>query len=145
MLWLGAFIAMPSRAQEAVPETAAAAECRIVAQITGMPSPSGQVRILVLSPTSDFSLQSPQVVARSAADADAAILDIALGALPGGDYALLVWHDANGNGELDTNFIGIPKEAVGASNNPAARPTFANSRFACFGSVLQTVRIRTIF
>jgi uncharacterized protein (DUF2141 family) len=29
--------------------------------------------------------------------------------------------DVNGNGKLDTNLIGIPKEPVGASRNPALR------------------------
>ncbi|MDM9630078.1 DUF2141 domain-containing protein [Robiginitalea aurantiaca] len=36
--------------------------------------------------------------------------------LPYGDYALAIFHDENGNDELDTNFIGIPKEPLGFSN-----------------------------
>jgi uncharacterized protein (DUF2141 family) len=28
-----------------------------------------------------------------------------------------VFHDENSNGKLDTNFMGIPREGVGASNN----------------------------
>lgn len=31
-------------------------------------------------------------------------------------YATSVFHDENSNGELDTNFMGIPREGVGASN-----------------------------
>ncbi|TLU84766.1 MAG: DUF2141 domain-containing protein [Chlorobium sp.] len=38
--------------------------------------------------------------------------------VPYGTYAISVAHDENGNGKLDTNFIGIPKEGVGVSNNP---------------------------
>jgi len=38
-----------------------------------------------------------------------------------GEYAVKVFHDENENGELDTNFLGIPKEAYGFSNNPPAR------------------------
>jgi uncharacterized protein (DUF2141 family) len=34
-----------------------------------------------------------------------------------GTYAISVYHDENSNGKLDTNFMGIPKEAYGASNN----------------------------
>jgi len=34
-----------------------------------------------------------------------------------GNYAASVFHDVNKNGELDTNWIGIPKEAYGFSNN----------------------------
>ncbi len=39
-----------------------------------------------------------------------------------GTYAISCFHDVNGNGELDTNFLGIPSEPYGASNN--ARPKF---------------------
>lgn len=42
--------------------------------------------------------------------------------IPFGDYGVRVYHDTNGNGKLDKNFIGIPKEAYGFSNN--ARGTF---------------------
>lgn len=37
--------------------------------------------------------------------------------LPAGEYAVKVFHDENGNGELDTRMFGIPKEAYGFSNN----------------------------
>lgn len=37
--------------------------------------------------------------------------------LPNGDYALSVIHDENENSELDTNFMGIPKEGFAFGNN----------------------------
>lgn len=37
--------------------------------------------------------------------------------LPAGKYAAAVYHDENSNGKLDTNFLGIPKEGYGFSNN----------------------------
>ena len=42
--------------------------------------------------------------------------------LPYGEYALKVFHDENGNNELDTRIFGIPKERYGFSNN--VRGTF---------------------
>jgi uncharacterized protein (DUF2141 family) len=41
--------------------------------------------------------------------------------LPAGRYAVQVMHDANSNGKLDTNFLGIPSEGYGYSNNPVVR------------------------
>lgn len=35
--------------------------------------------------------------------------------LPEGTYAVAIFHDENANQELDTNFFGIPKEALGFS------------------------------
>jgi uncharacterized protein (DUF2141 family) len=38
-------------------------------------------------------------------------------AVPTGTYAISYIHDANNNGEMDANFMGIPKEDYGCSNN----------------------------
>ena len=37
--------------------------------------------------------------------------------LPEGTYAIKAFHDVNDNGELDTNWMGIPKEPYGFSND----------------------------
>lgn len=47
--------------------------------------------------------------------------------LPAGKYAISVMHDENANDELDSNFIGIPKEGFGFSNN--AKSTFGPPKF----------------
>lgn len=51
--------------------------------------------------------------------------------LPPGDYAVSVMHDENGNGKLDSNFMGMPTEGYGFSNNPKVlrKPTFEEARF----------------
>ncbi len=37
--------------------------------------------------------------------------------IPAGTYAVGVIHDENGNHKFDTNFMGIPKEVYGTTNN----------------------------
>ncbi|MBT8243773.1 MAG: DUF2141 domain-containing protein [Winogradskyella sp.] len=37
--------------------------------------------------------------------------------IPEGTYAVSFIHDENSNGKMDTNFLGIPKEDYGCSNN----------------------------
>ena len=49
-------------------------------------------------------------------------MEIAFPNLPTGTYSISCFHDVNGNGKLDTNILGIPKEPYGFSNN--ARPKF---------------------
>jgi uncharacterized protein (DUF2141 family) len=44
-----------------------------------------------------------------------------------GKYAIRYFHDENGNGKLDTNTFGIPKEGYGFSNN--AKGTFGPPSF----------------
>lgn len=52
--------------------------------------------------------------------------------VPWGTYAVAVRHDENGNGKLDANFLGMPKEGVGTSNNPKSSfgpPSFKDAAF----------------
>jgi uncharacterized protein (DUF2141 family) len=44
-----------------------------------------------------------------------------------GTYGIQLMHDKNGNGEMDFNFLGIPKEGYGFSNN--AKPVFSAPSF----------------
>ncbi|HGM5960334.1 TPA: DUF2141 domain-containing protein [Stenotrophomonas maltophilia] len=46
--------------------------------------------------------------------------------VPAGSYAVLLTHDENDNGKLDTNLVGMPVEGYGFSNNPQVmrKPTF---------------------
>lgn len=49
-----------------------------------------------------------------------------------GTYAVAVVHDENGNGRLDKNFLGIPTEGYGVSNNrtsAVSSPKWDESRF----------------
>lgn len=62
-----------------------------------------------------------------------------------GRYAVAVWHDTNSNQKLDTNFVGIPKEPVGSSNNAKGQfgpPKFKDAAFDYRPpSVRQTIKI----
>ena len=52
--------------------------------------------------------------------------------VPPGEYALAVLHDENGNNQMDTSWIGIPKEGLGASNNAKGRmgpPKYKDAKF----------------
>jgi len=58
--------------------------------------------------------------------------------VPAGAYAISAVHDENGNGAIDTNFVGIPKEGTAASNN--AKGSFGPPKFkdAQFNSTQQS-------
>ncbi len=49
-----------------------------------------------------------------------------------GTYAVAAYHDENNDGTLNTNFLGIPKEGVGVSNNKMrsfSSPKFSDAKF----------------
>lgn len=52
--------------------------------------------------------------------------------LPAGEYTLAAYQDINGNKKLDSNFIGIPKEPSGLSNDAGGKfgpPTYDDAKF----------------
>jgi uncharacterized protein (DUF2141 family) len=52
--------------------------------------------------------------------------------VPVGTYAVYVFHDEDSNKELNTNFIGMPKEGVGVSNNAKGHfgpPKYDDAKF----------------
>ncbi len=42
--------------------------------------------------------------------------------LPEGNYVVVVFHDVNKNGKMDTSTFGAPKEPIGMSNHPKISP-----------------------
>jgi len=60
--------------------------------------------------------------------------------IPPGTYALAVIHDENSNGTLDTNWLGVPTEGYGFSNDAKGwlgAPLFAAAGFAYDGRNLE--------
>jgi uncharacterized protein (DUF2141 family) len=66
-----------------------------------------------------------------------------------GAYAVSIFHDENGDGRLATNLAGLPKSAVGTSNNPAlgltSRPSFSKSRFLVSGKASRSIEAKYMF
>jgi len=67
--------------------------------------------------------------------------------VPHGAWAISVHHDENGDGEMETNFLGIPKEGWGVSRNAPAgafgAPDFDDTRFVVSDEpVSLTIKIR---
>ena len=83
--------------------------------------------------TGDDVLGKPAVRVTATIHAGKATLVFAR--LPYADYAVTVFHDENGNGELDHNFLHMPAEPLGFSNGfslslLSGLPSFEKLRFA---------------
>jgi uncharacterized protein (DUF2141 family) len=103
---------------------------RIVVTIDGLHSSKGDVFVALFSrpeqfPDGDYSDQHQKV------KASLEPITVTFEA-PAGRYAVGAYHDENGNGKLDTNFIGYPVEGYALSNGIRAilsRPRFADAAF----------------
>lgn len=106
----------------AVLSAQAAEEASVSIEISGLEQAEGDLFIAVYDNDDDW-LGDEVVVGKKVVIADARVDGLVLTSveLPPGDYAFSIFYDVNGNGELDTNFIGIPKEPVALSNNAVPR------------------------
>jgi uncharacterized protein (DUF2141 family) len=61
-----------------------------------------------------------------------------------GKYAVALFHDENDDGKLETNFLGIPREGVGVSNNRLRSfgpPTWDDASFMLRGDLQLDVKL----
>lgn len=106
---------------------------RIEAAVSGVSNAPGMVGCALFSSAAGFPLESdkPSVKIVRVAPAGGAAMCV-FENVPPGVYAMAVVHDTNGNGRADTNFLGMPTEGVGVSNNVMPRmssPTFDANKF----------------
>lgn len=87
-------------------------------EISGLKEATGSVQIAVYNSDSTW-LEEGAVLTRTVVIADSLEGDLVRTEveLPMGEYAISAFHDMDGNGELDTNFVGIPSEPFAVSNN----------------------------
>ncbi len=86
--------------------------------------------------------KSPLMAGQSRVIADT--LRFTLHDLPPGDYAVKLFHDANGNGKLDANALGLPQEGYGFSNNAGhfGPASFSDAAVKISNDTQITIRLR---
>ena len=82
--------------------------------VEGVPSNKGTICYAIYNDASSF-LKLDKVFKSGSEKAIAEKTTIKIKNLPEGDYAIAIFHDANGNEKLDTNMLGIPKEPIAFS------------------------------
>lgn len=114
--------------------------------ISGIKSSKGVIRLALCPPAAGF----PECKGRTVKAADLTIsggkAHAVLSGLAPGTYAISVFHDANGNGKLDT-FAGIPREGYGFSANPGFKPRaprFDEAKISLDGDLVTEIRMRYI-
>lgn len=98
---------------------AASDEASLTVQVEGLETPQGAV-MMALFATPD-AWDGGEAVAGQRVAVDGESVTIEFGALPAGEYAIRMFHDVDGDGELDMNLMGIPSEPFGFSNNARGR------------------------
>ena len=86
----------------------------LIIHITGFENSNGVAKVALVNSNKNYNSETPFKGYDLNIINNQAIKTITL---PYGEYAVKVYHDENGNDELDTRMFGIPKERYGFSNN----------------------------
>jgi len=104
----------------------------LTVQIENVEQQKGSLAIAVFEQTENF-LDADYAVQKVMQKVSATgTNNVQLADLPFGTYSVAVYHDVNGNGKLDTNFLGVPKEPYGFSggfSSKWSKPTFEETQF----------------
>lgn len=127
----------------ALPFAAQAGELKLLINSSGL---SGKTLfIAVHSIAADFPMHDDKAI-KSAVIATGDKTELSIPNIASGEYAVAVFADVNGNGKLDSNFIGMPKEPVAVSRDAKGRfgpPKFADAAFLVGdGVTTQTIIIK---
>ena len=135
------FLTMPSMIAFTLLAAAHAGELTVT--ITDIREAKGTLMVSVVNSDAAWNNQAKPVAAQKVAAAQGQV-SLQFKDLPAGTYAVQVMHDENGNNTLDTNFLGIPSEGYGFSNNPNVmrRANYDEARFELDKSAAITIRLR---
>lgn len=113
-------------------------------KITGIQENEGKVIIAIYNNEADwFEKPYKEITVETTENLKLVSFDV-----PYGTYAVSIYQDTKANGELDRNFIGIPKEPIAFGNNykPFGDPDYEKASIKFNSSYkVQTLKLYTVF
>lgn len=88
-------------------------EKKLTVEITNVASEDGQIILAIYNSSENYDKRIAFQEVKIKPEIDTVIFETNV---PDGEYLVMLVHDINNNGKLDTTFIGMPKEPVGLSN-----------------------------
>jgi uncharacterized protein (DUF2141 family) len=121
----------------------------LTVHVIGARNTKGKIRAALFNGAEGFPNDASKAIQTQSADIDpqTSSAQIVFTNVPDGVYAVSVFHDENMNQKLDKNFVGVPKEGYGASNNPKKKmgpPSFSETEFQLIGTQ-QSLEIKLMY
>ena len=88
-------------------------ENKLTVEITNVTSKEGQIILAIYNSSENYDKRIAFQEVKLKPEVDTVTFETNV---PDGEYLVMLVHDINKNGKLDTSFIGMPKEPVGLSN-----------------------------
>jgi uncharacterized protein (DUF2141 family) len=119
--------------------------CKVTITVEGLRNDKGTVMIGIFNKADGFpenykSVYIQQVIPTTTMKKTSAVFELPADS----NYAVAVIHDENNNGKLDTNFLGMPIEGYGFSNNKSAifgAPSFKDCSFSLKNKTSESIKI----
>jgi acyl-CoA reductase-like NAD-dependent aldehyde dehydrogenase/uncharacterized protein (DUF2141 family) len=122
----------------------------LTVEVTLPPHAHGQIAYLIFTSARGFPDSLAQAMRYDfvpVAPSTSGPQRIDIGPLPPGRYAVSLYLDENSNRKLDKSWLGLPKEAVGVSNNPRkllGPPHFDDAAFL-HGQTLESIPVTLVY
>jgi uncharacterized protein (DUF2141 family) len=109
-------------------------------EVTDVRSDKGQVEIFLFNQKEGYPMDPTKAFKRERIKIDKNKSTGSFADVPYGTYAIAGYHDENGDGALNFNFLHIPKEGVCASNDAKGHlgpPSFEDAKFSINHAVVK--------
>jgi uncharacterized protein (DUF2141 family) len=117
---------------------------KLTLHITNIQDACGRIQVGIYNNKSDFPKEGKEFK-RVYIKVDAKEVKFTVQDMPPGDYAIAIYHDANTDGQCNSNFLGVPTECYGFSNNVKpflSAPSFSATKFSLTTDRLLTIRLQ---
>ncbi len=118
---------------------AAVLAAALTVSVQGVRNGEGEI---VLAVCEEAAYPAGRCAFRVTAPAAEGSVSVTVPDVPPGTYALRAYHDENGNGQLDRNLLGVPREGFGFGNDAAvllAPPSFRDAAVTVGEDGVETV------
>lgn len=113
--------------------------------ITGLHSNKGHVLISLFKDGNGYPDEAAKAIRTAKVSITNKSTVISFSGIPSGNYAIAILHDENDDEKMNTNFLGIPKEGYGFSNNAIGTfgpPSFSKASFQYAANQGKVIHIR---
>lgn len=130
------------------PEKSRGVPGQVEVRVTGFRSGRGQVFVALWRSDKSFPGTPPRGTPSASVKIVKGVAEARFRDVPPGVFAVTVFHDEDGDGELKTNFIGIPREGIGFSRDARARlgpPGWDDAKLVLEPGEVEQVKITMLY
>lgn len=116
----------------------------VTVRINGLKVHNGQVLLSLFNSSNGFPTEPEKALRWGKSNVTSSSVIISINGIAFGEYAIAVLHDLNNNNVMDRDWLGLPEESYGISNNPENHisvPKYEEAKFK-FSNTRDTIEIQ---